>query len=85
MKVFISADIEGITGTTAWDETEKKHADYEEFREQMTAEVNAIPNHAVRDRESRMQKSPSTTQQYKNILPRVTLPHWENSKNETAV
>jgi len=41
MKVFISADIEGITGTTAWDETEKKHADYAEFREQMTAEVNA--------------------------------------------
>ncbi len=41
MKVFISADIEGITGTTDWDETEKKHAEYAEFREQMTAEVNA--------------------------------------------
>jgi D-amino peptidase len=41
MKVYISADIEGITGTTVWDETEKKHADYAEFREQMTAEVVA--------------------------------------------
>lgn len=41
MKVFISADIEGITGTTHWDETEKKHPDYTEFREQMTAEVTA--------------------------------------------
>jgi len=41
MKVYISADIEGITGTTHWDETEKKLADYAEFREQMTAEVNA--------------------------------------------
>ncbi|NTV37161.1 MAG: amino acid amidase [Anaerolineaceae bacterium] len=41
MKVFISADIEGVTGTTHWDETEKKHQDYTEFREQMTAEVAA--------------------------------------------
>jgi D-amino peptidase len=41
MKVLISADIEGITGTTVWDETEKKHPDYAEFREQMTAEVAA--------------------------------------------
>ena len=41
MKVYLSADIEGITGTTHWDETEKKAADYAEFREQMTAEVVA--------------------------------------------
>jgi len=41
MKIYISADIEGITGTTHWDETEKKHPDYAEFRDQMTAEVNA--------------------------------------------
>jgi len=41
MKVFLTADIEGITGTTHWDETDKKHADYAEFREQMTAEVVA--------------------------------------------
>jgi len=41
MKVFLTADIEGVTGATHWDETDKKHADYAEFREQMTAEVVA--------------------------------------------
>lgn len=41
MRVFISADIEGVTGTTDWNETDKAHADYAEFREQMTAEVAA--------------------------------------------
>lgn len=41
MKVFISADIEGVTGINSWDETEKSHKDYEEFREQMTREVVA--------------------------------------------
>lgn len=41
MKVFISADIEGVTGATHWNETDKTHADYAEFREQMTAEVAA--------------------------------------------
>ncbi len=41
MKIFITADIEGITGASHWDETDKKNADYGEFREQMTAEVAA--------------------------------------------
>jgi len=41
MKVFISADMEGVTGATNWNETDKAHADYPEFREQMTAEVVA--------------------------------------------
>jgi D-amino peptidase len=41
MKIYITADIEGITGVSHWDETDKKHADYAEFREQMTAEVGA--------------------------------------------
>jgi D-amino peptidase len=41
MKVYISADMEGLNGTTHWDETDRKHADYGEFREQMTAEVVA--------------------------------------------
>jgi len=41
MKVFISADMEGVTGATHWDETDKSHADYPEFCEQMTAEVVA--------------------------------------------
>lgn len=41
MKIYVSADIEGITGTTHLDETNKKHADWAESREQMTAEVAA--------------------------------------------
>jgi D-amino peptidase len=41
MKIFISSDLEGVTGATHWDETDKSHADYSEFREQMTAEVAA--------------------------------------------
>jgi len=48
MKVYISADIEGITGTTHWDETEKNKADYAEFQQQMTAEVVAACEGALK-------------------------------------
>ncbi len=41
MKVYISVDIEGVAGITHWDEAEKTHADYPEFREQMTREALA--------------------------------------------
>lgn len=41
MKIYITADIEGVTGAAHWDETNKSHADYAEFRDQMTAEVAA--------------------------------------------
>lgn len=41
MKIFISADMEGIAGPAHWDEVDKTHANYAEFREQMTAEVVA--------------------------------------------
>ena len=41
MKVFISADIEGVTGICSWDEADKNHPDYEPFRQQMMAEVLA--------------------------------------------
>ena len=41
MKIYVSADIEGITGVSHWDETEKPKLEYREFREQMTAEVSA--------------------------------------------
>jgi D-amino peptidase len=39
MKIYISVDLEGISGTSHWDECDKKHPDNLEFREQMTAEV----------------------------------------------
>ena len=47
MKIFISADIEGITGITHWDEATKQKADYQEFRKQMTAEVAAACEAAI--------------------------------------
>ncbi len=47
MKVYISADIEGVTGVSHWDETDRLKPDYSEFREQMTAEVSAACEGAV--------------------------------------
>ncbi len=47
MKVYISADIEGVTGTTAWDETYPSKPEYAEFRDQMTAEVAAACKGAI--------------------------------------
>ena len=41
MKVYISADIEGVTGISCWDETHKGSIGYETYRMQMTKEVAA--------------------------------------------
>lgn len=41
MRIYITADIEGVTGTTHWDDTDKNKPESKEFREQMTAEVKA--------------------------------------------
>ena len=41
MKIYISADIEGTTGITHWDEADRTKSDYKAFRSQMTAEVKA--------------------------------------------
>lgn len=41
MKIYISADIEGITGVTHWDETVKDKSDHSDFANQMTLEVRA--------------------------------------------
>ena len=48
MKVYISADIEGVTGVSHWNETDRLNPDYTEFREQMTAEVAAACEGALR-------------------------------------
>lgn len=42
MKVYISADIEGITGIAHWDEALPKGPDYAPWRERMAAEVQAV-------------------------------------------
>lgn len=47
MKVYISSDIEGTAGITSWDEAEKAHADYKEFRDLMTGEVLAAVEGAM--------------------------------------
>ena len=47
MKIYISADIEGITGITHWDETEKSKSDYQKFAKQMTDEVKAACEGAI--------------------------------------
>lgn len=47
MKVYISADIEGITGTTHWNETELNLPDIHPFQKQMTKEVYAAIEGAI--------------------------------------
>ena len=47
MKVFISADIEGITFTREWKETEKDDPEYPKACAQMTAEVKAACEGAI--------------------------------------
>lgn len=47
MKVYISVDIEGVTGVTAWSETELGNKDYSQFAEQMTKETVAACEGAI--------------------------------------
>lgn len=47
MKIYISADIEGVTGVTHWDETEKGKEGYKEYAQQMTLEVKAACQGAI--------------------------------------
>ena len=41
MKIFISADMEGVAGVTDWDQVMPDRPDYARFRRLMTEEVNA--------------------------------------------
>ncbi|MDR7855384.1 M55 family metallopeptidase [Tissierella sp.] len=47
MKVYISVDIEGITGVTNWNETELGHSEYAWAAEQMTKETIAACEAAI--------------------------------------
>jgi D-amino peptidase len=47
MKIYISADIEGTAGITNWEEADKTHPTYQEFRERMTDEVVAACEGAI--------------------------------------
>ncbi len=48
MKIYISADMEGLTGVTHWDETGKSKPDYQKFAKQMTDEVKAACEGAIK-------------------------------------
>jgi len=41
VKVFISVDMEGISGVVAWEQTDRGKDDYQVFRKYMTQEANA--------------------------------------------
>lgn len=47
MRVYISADMEGVAGVSKWDETIKGKEDYERYRQQMTREVAAACEGAI--------------------------------------
>ena len=47
MRIYISADIEGITGVSHWNETSSGKPDYSYFRDQMTTEVAAACQGAI--------------------------------------
>ncbi|MCP3918131.1 MAG: amino acid amidase [bacterium] len=47
MKVYISADIEGVCGITDWSEASRESEAYPEFRERMTEEVIAACEGAI--------------------------------------
>ena len=47
MKVYISVDIEGVTGVTSWDETKEGHDGYDLAVEQMTDEAIAACEGAI--------------------------------------
>jgi D-amino peptidase len=47
MKIYISADIEGVCGSTHWDEADDNKKDYTEFQNQMTKEVVAACKGAI--------------------------------------
>ena len=47
MKLFISADIEGVAGIANWEEANPAHALYPRFAEQMSREVAAVCEGAV--------------------------------------
>ena len=46
MKIYISADIEGVAGSVCWNDCSKKEAEYQLYAKQMTDEVVSACNAA---------------------------------------
>lgn len=47
LKIYISVDIEGVTGICSWSETELNHPDHEYFRKEMTKETVVCCNKLI--------------------------------------
>ena len=47
MKLYLSGDIEGVTGAAHWDETEIGRPGYERLRDRMAAETVAVATAAL--------------------------------------
>ncbi len=47
MRVYISADMEGVAGVVNWDQVDRKHAEYARYRRLMTQEINAAVEGAL--------------------------------------
>ena len=47
MKVYISADMEGVTGVAHWDEVDHNKPEYSYFQKQMSKEVAAACEGAI--------------------------------------
>ena len=47
MKVYISADMEGITGVASWEEVDHNKPAYAQFQKQMSLEVAAVCEGAI--------------------------------------
>jgi len=49
MKLYLSVDMEGVTGVTAWEDVRKGTAEHSYFRQQMTREVKQICETALKN------------------------------------
>ena len=58
MRIYLSADIEGVCGITHWDEATRSSPDYARFQQQMQREVQAACEGAVRAGASRCLRGP---------------------------
>lgn len=75
MKIFISADIEGVTGSTVWDETLRGKGEYNDFAHQMTLEAKAACEGAIEAGATEIiikDAHDSGRNLNHNLLPRIT-------------
>lgn len=74
LKVFISVDMEGVTGVVHWEECSRKGMDYDLFRKIMTQEANAAIQGALDAGATEIVVKDSHGSG-RNILPHLLNPH----------